>query len=58
MSLVIVPNSLRDAINEKIDTALLECPEAAPDRDYFYSVLLNYFDEHGHIPEFRLQKKV
>ena len=57
MRLAIVPNSLRDEINEKIDVVLLECPEAAVDRDHFYQIMLNYFDEHGHLPEFKLVPK-
>ena len=34
--MVIVPNKLRDAINEVIDQALRDCPEAAADREIFY----------------------
>ena len=52
--LVIVPNVLRDAINEKLDLALKECPEAASGREYFYQRLLQYFDEHGILPEFKI----
>ena len=57
MELVIVPNSLRDAINRKIDIALKGCPEAEVERDQFYERLLTYFDEYGVIPDFTLQKK-
>ena len=55
--LVIVPNTLRDAINEKLDRAYVDCPEAAVDRDFHYHRLLEYFDEHGQLPEFTLQKQ-
>lgn len=58
MSFVIVPNSLRDAIYAKVDAAIAGVPDAAPDREYFYSVLLDHFNEHGEIPEFTLEKKV
>jgi hypothetical protein len=58
MSCVIVPNSLRDAIYAKVDDALVGAPDAAPDRDYFYGVLLNYFNEHGVIPDFELKAKI
>lgn len=54
---VIVPNYVRDAINVAIDAALKHAPNAAPDRDIFYQTLLNYFDEHGEIPEFSLVKR-
>ena len=51
---VVVPNSLRNAINEKLDGAFAETPEAAPDRDIFYRRLLSFFNEHGYLPEFTL----
>ena len=54
--MVIVPNSLRDAINAKLDTAIAACPDAAKDRDALYSQLLDYFDEHGEVPDFHLTK--
>ena len=54
--LVIVPNNLRDAIYARIDAALVDCPDAAPDRELFYSKLLEAFDELGFIPEFSLEK--
>lgn len=56
MRIVVVPNDLRDAINAKLDAALAECPEAAPDREHFYDTLLNYYDEHGSLPDFHLAK--
>lgn len=55
--LVIVPNSLRDAINAKLDAAFVECPDAATDRDELYQKLLEYFDKHGSLPGFSLVKK-
>lgn len=54
---VIVPNYVHDAIQSKLDAALAEVPDAAPDRDIFYQTLLNYFDEHGVLPEFSLVKR-
>ena len=53
----IIPNVLRDKINEKLDAAFASCPEAEKDRDIFYHKLLVYFDEYGEIPEFELTKK-
>jgi len=55
--IVIVPNELRDALNEKLDAAFLEVPEAEKDRDVLYHQLLSYFDEYGVIPNFKLQKE-
>lgn len=54
-SVMIVPNSLRDAIYAKIDIAIAQCPGATPGRDYFYDRLLEYFNEHGEIPDFDLK---
>ncbi len=49
--IVIVPNTLRDAINAKLDAALLACPEAAAERENFYTALVAYFNEHGVLPD-------
>ena len=57
MPTVIVPNSLRDAIYAKLDEILKETPEGIPDREFFYQQLLDYFYEHGVIPDFFLSKK-
>ena len=56
MSLVIVPNALSDAINAKLDMAYQDQPEAAVDRDLHYRALLEYFADHGVIPEFKITK--
>ena len=55
--IAIIPNSLRDAINVKLDAAFQECPEAERERDSLYRELLEYFDEHGEIPDFRITRK-
>ena len=55
---VIVPNHVSDAIYAKVDAAIAQHPDAAPDREYFYGVLLDHFDQNGTIPEFSLEKKV
>ncbi len=52
--LVIVPNDLRDAIYAKIDAALEEAPDAAPDREVFYDQLLSHYNEHGVVADFTL----
>jgi hypothetical protein len=59
MRMVIVPDSLRAAINEKLDAALAELPEedriaAEKDREFLYGQLLDAFDQHGTIPDFTL----
>jgi len=59
MSIIIVPNELRDAINKKLDEAIVTCTEkiTTENREFFYRELLAYFDEHGIIPDFSLVKK-
>jgi hypothetical protein len=55
--ILIVPTALHDAINSKLDAALAECPGTQlDDREALYAQLLEYFDEHGVVPEFRLVK--
>jgi hypothetical protein len=53
---LIVPDSLRHAIDAKLDAALKEVPDAARDRDHLFRQLLLFFDEHGYLPEFTLGK--
>ena len=54
--LVIVPNVLRDRINKALDAAYQDCPQAEVDREAHYSALLNYFDEHGNLPEITFER--
>lgn len=52
--LLIVPNTLRDAIHAAIDKALDGRPCDDESREVLYGQLLMYFNEHGRIPEFDL----
>lgn len=59
MSFVIVPNALSEEIYRKVDAAITAAPEShhlalKKERDRFYGILLEHFDEHGNIPEFSL----
>jgi len=56
MKMVIVPDSLRNAINVKLDAAICTCPGAVKDRDVLYQQLLEHFDEHGVLPDFKLTR--
>ena len=55
MSMVIVPNQLRDAIYAEIDA---KAPKGidSMDRDVLYKQLLIYYDEHGVIPDFTIER--
>jgi hypothetical protein len=55
--LFIVPDSLRNAINAKLDAALADVPGAAKDRDHLYHELLCFFNENGYLPKFSIGKK-
>lgn len=55
MTCVIVPNVLRDRIYDMVDAAIAKCPDAAVDREIFYQTVLNYYDQHGELPEIELR---
>ena len=54
--LVVVPDSLRDALYAAIEKALHGRPCTDQDRETLYGQLLAYYDEHGRIPEFELKQ--
>lgn len=57
MNAIIVPNTLSEEIYRRIDSELRAKPEAAPDRELFYAQLLDYYAEHGALPEFTIEKR-
>ena len=57
MKLVIVPTSLSNAINLRLDAAYRLVPQAAIDRELHFQTMLNYFDENGFLPEFILERR-
>lgn len=57
MSIVVVPNDLRDAIYAAIDKELNGRPCDDADREVIYEQILAYFDEHGRIPDFSLKSQ-
>jgi len=56
MKVVIVPNHVSEAIHKAIDKALDGRPVTQSDKEILYNQLLMYFDEHGTIPEFELER--
>lgn len=57
---LVVPDSLRNAINAKLDRAIADLPEpdkpfAEKDREFLYRQLLDAFDKYGVIPDFSLR---
>lgn len=59
---VIVPNHVSDAINEALDKALkqmgtIEAEKAEKSRGSLYNALLNYYNENGQVPDFKIVHK-
>jgi len=52
----VVPNQIGNEIDRKLDEALAEHPDAAPDREFFRAQLIEYVAEHGFVPDFSLNK--
>ena len=56
MGVCIVPNELRIALEVALDVALKDAPPgAAAERGILYKQLLSYWNEHGVIPEFKIE---
>lgn len=55
--MLIVPNYLRDELNQRLDAEIEKHPDAAKDREHLYGQLLAYVNEHGIIPDFSLEPK-
>jgi hypothetical protein len=57
VSCVIVPNWLRHFIDGQLDAALSQCPEAVGERDQLFKQAVAYYDQHGTLPPFTIQKE-
>lgn len=57
MRVVVVPNKLRDAIQDKMRAKLNGRRITDADFEHLYTELLNYYDTHGVIPEFDITLK-
>lgn len=55
--LVIVPNTLRNAIHAAIDKALAGRPCDDASREIIYYQILAYYDDHGRLPDFTLKEQ-
>ena len=53
---VVVPNVVGDEINRKLDEQIALHPDAAKDREVLYKQLVAYFNDHGSVPDFSLQR--
>ena len=50
----VVPNHIGNAIDAALDAEIAKVPDAAKDRAVLRSQLIDYFAEHGAIPDFSL----
>lgn len=56
MSFVIVPDYVDDAIRRALNAAIKECPDARNEYEQLYGKLLDYYNEHGCLPDFVITK--
>lgn len=54
---LIVPNHVSDAIDRALEKAFEAVPEAVKEREQLYGKLLDYYNEHGAIPDFTIVNK-
>lgn len=52
----ILPNYIGDEIDRLLDAQIEKVPGAAKDRDVLRGQLIDYFADHGVIPDFSLAK--
>lgn len=53
---VIVPDFVAEAINTALDRELANFPEASVSRGHLFDQLLEWYNEHGELPDFRIVK--
>lgn len=58
MMFYVVPNCIGNEISRKLDAEIEKHPDAAKDREVLHGQLVEYFAEHGVIPDFSLERKV
>lgn len=52
----IIPDHIREAINKALNEQFIVTPDAAQWRNNLYNQVLEYFNEHGSLPDFTLEK--
>lgn len=57
MRAVIVPNVVRDTIEKKLAYATVGMDIPESDLDDLYHQLLEFFDKHGYVPDFDIERK-
>ena len=56
MSDFILHDYVLHEIENRVDLEIKKHPEAAADKDIFIKELINYYGNHGNIPDFSLTK--
>jgi len=54
---VVVPNYVRDAINERMEMSFIKYPLLKAHREEIFNDILAYYDKFGKIPDFEIQPK-
>ena len=57
MRCVVVYDELREVLYRRVDDEIKRSGAPVGERDQHYMTLLRYYDEHGVIPDFTLQKQ-
>lgn len=52
----VVPNVLGNEIDRRLDAAIAEEPDAEKDREHLRSTLIEYYAQHGVIPDFSVRR--
>ena len=51
----IIPNSLSNAIDKRLNEAFEDLPDAEKDREHLRGQLIDAFDKYGYIPDFEIK---
>lgn len=57
MTFLVVPDALWNAIDRALDAEIAKHPDAENDKPALRSWLINFYNEHGYVPEFSLARK-
>lgn len=53
----VIPNCVANEIDAALDAEIAKVPDAAKDREVLRSQLIEFFAEHGVVPDFSLAKQ-
>ena len=53
---ILLPNYVAAEIDARLDAAIAEVPAAEKDREHLRGQLIDFFSEHGVVPDFSLAR--